>query len=367
MNPQRKADFEEKLRRLRSYMERNGYGAAILGRLDNTAWLTGGGDFKVLRCTETAFGVLLVTPERVTLVAQYMDIDRIFDDELIGLPVEKASLMWFEESREEKAMQLAGNVRVVSDLPIDGADYRILDLFWLHYPLTDYDISVMKDAAEQCDRMIHEIALNIEPGMTEKQIEAKIVSRYAEADMFTKVVLVGSDERLLKYRHPNASGKRVEKIVLLHPAACYRGIHINSTRMVSFGDIPQKLKEDYDLLNLLETQTMSLMRPGIRFRDILKERKRLLTEYGRGGEADLHYPGALTGYLLASAQPYLEDRMFTDRMSMDNFVTVSGAKVEEVSISGENGAELISAGYSWPTKTYCYEDNTYYLPTILQR
>lgn len=367
MNPQREADFEEKLRRLRSYMERNSYGAVILGRRDNTAWLTGGGDFKVLRDTEAAFGVLLITPEQVTLVAQYMDVDRIFDEELAGLSVEKVSLKWYEEPREQKALQLAGMVRVATDLPMEGADFRLWDLYWLHYPLTDYDISVMKEAAVQCDRMIYEIAQNIEPGMTEKQTEAKIVSRYAEADMTMKVLLVGSDERIVKYRHPNASNKHIEKIVLLHPAACYRGVHVNITRMICFGEIPKKLKEDYDLLNLLEAQTMAMSRPGMRFRSIFRERKRLLTEHGRQIEADLHYPGALTGYILGSAQPYLDDRTFTNRMSMDNFITISGAKVEEVSISGEDGAELISAGYSWPTKTYCYEDNTYNLPTILQR
>ena len=54
-------------------------------------------------------------------------------------------------------------------------------------------------------------------------------------------------------------------------------------------------------------------------------------------------------------------------MSMDNFITVRGAKVEEISISGPNGAELISAGHVWPTKTYKYQDSEYALPVILQR
>ena len=366
MNRPNPVDFAQKLHRLRSYMDQNGYGAVILGRRDSTAWLTGG-DFKVLRDTEAAFGLLLITPERVTLVAQYMDADRIFDDELMGLAIEKVSLLWYEESREARALQLAGDVRVASDLQMDGADFRLWELIWLHYPLTDHDVSIMKEGAVKCDQMIYDIALNIVPGMTERQIEAEIVSQYAKAGMIMKVVLVGSDERIAKYRHPNASNKPIENIVLLHPAACYRGIHINITRMVCFGEIPQKLQQDYDLLNLLEAQTMSMMRPGASFRSIFQERKRLLADRGMQREADFHYPGALTGYILGSAQPYLDDRTFTDRMSMDNFITVSGAKVEEVSISGEKGAELISAGHIWPTKTYIYQENAYNLPIILQR
>jgi hypothetical protein len=54
-------------------------------------------------------------------------------------------------------------------------------------------------------------------------------------------------------------------------------------------------------------------------------------------------------------------------MAMDNFITVKGAKVEEISISGPSGAELISAGFAWPTKAYRYQDSEYALPIILQR
>lgn len=54
-------------------------------------------------------------------------------------------------------------------------------------------------------------------------------------------------------------------------------------------------------------------------------------------------------------------------MSAEYFVTVRGAKVEEVCISGMNGAELISAGHAWPTKTYRCGNNSYGLPVILQR
>ena len=367
MNHPNTADFAEKTQRLRAYMEQNGYGAAILGRRDNTAWLTGGGDFKVLRDTEVAFGVLLVTMDRVVLVAQYMDAGRIFDDELEGLGIEKESLYWYEESREQRAMKLAGGVRVVSDVPVDGADCRLWDIFWLHYPLTDHDIAVYREAAQMCDRMVYDIAMRITPGMTEQQIEAEVIGEYAKANMTMKVVLVGSDERIARYRHPNPSPKKLEKVALIHPAASYRGLHVNITRMVYFGDIPKQLEANYDLLNLLEAQTMAMMRPGNSFMLLFEERKRILVAHGMGEEAGFHYPGAVTGYILGSAQPFLDGETIRDRMSMDNFITVRGAKAEEISISGPNGAELISAGHAWPTRTYRYQDSEYALPVILQR
>jgi Xaa-Pro aminopeptidase len=367
MNSPNAVDFAEKTKRLREYMDRSGYGAVLLARRDNVAWLTGGGDFKVLRDTETAFGVLLVTQDQIYLVAQSMDLDRIYDDELAGLGIEKVSLRWYEESREDKAVKLAGGVKVVSDSPVAGEDCKLWDIYWLHYPLTDSDISVYRQAAKTCDEMIYTVANRIEPGMTEQQIEADVIAEYARENFTMKVVLVGSDERIAMYRHPNASSKKLEKVVLIHPASSYRGLHVNITRMVCFGDIPAKLSANYDLLNLLEAHTMAMMRPGTPFMDLFEERKRILAAHDMADEWKCHYPGALTGYVLGSAQPFLNGELIRDRMSMDNFLTVKGAKVEEISISGENGAELISAGHVWPTKTYSYKNNDYALPIILQR
>ncbi len=367
MNITTAADFAEKTKRLREYMDKNGYGAALLGRRDNVAWLTNGGDFKVLRDTETAFGVLLVTADKVYLVAQFMDADRIYDDEAAGLGIEKVSLRWYEESREDKAVKLAGGARVVSDMPVSGADCRLWDIYWLHYPLTQSDIATYRLTAKACDEMIFAVANRIEPGMTEQQIEAELISEYVKNNFTMKVVLVGSDERISLYRHPSPSPKKLEKVVLLHPAGYRNGLHVNITRMVCFGEIPADLSAKYDLLNLLEAQTMAMMRPGAPFMDLFEERKRILAAHDMADEWKCHYPGALTGYLLGTAQPFLDGETIRDKMSMDNFITLKGAKVEEISISGENGAELISAGYAWPTKTYSYKTNAYALPVILQR
>jgi len=75
----------------------------ILGRRDNFAWLTGGGDNSVVRCSEQGFSLLVVTPGSVYHVAQVMDGPRILDEELGGMDVEPVFLRWYEHSREQRA------------------------------------------------------------------------------------------------------------------------------------------------------------------------------------------------------------------------------------------------------------------------
>lgn len=368
MNTPDRHDYEIKRARIAAYMDAHGYGAVILARRENFAWFTCGGDNKVLRNLDEGFGVLLITKEKVYLIAQYMDLDRIYDDELQGLGIEKVCLKWFEDSREERALKMAEGLRVVSDIALPGADQQLWDIWWLHYPLTENEISRYKAMCRLVDKMLLDVATRIRPGMTEIEIEAEIAYEYAKQGMLAKVLLVGSDERIAKYRHPVASNKKVEKLVLLHPAAEQHGLHANITRMVYFGDsLPDDLNRKYELLNLLQAQAMAMTIPGRLFSDLFDVRKQLLTEHDFGDEWQYHYPGGFTGYYLGSAAPFMNGERIRENMPTDYFITLTGAKTEELCISGAEGGVLISSGYEWPTRTYEWNGIRYNLPTILMR
>jgi Xaa-Pro dipeptidase len=368
MNTPLRKDFLEKKERLYGYMEQQGYDAAILSRRENFAWFTCGGDNKVLRNTDIGFGVLLITREKIFLIAQYMDLDRIYDDELQGLDIEKISLKWFEKFPTEKAMEIIGNKKVLSDTDIAGADCRTWDIYWLHYPLTKHEISRYKDIGSDVDEILYQVALKIQPGMTEVAIEAELSYEYAKRNMLPKVLLVGSDERIERYRHPVASLKKVDKTVLVHVAAERNGLHANITRMISFDDsLTEELYEKYELLNILQAQAMAMTIPGHPFRDIFEVRRKLLKDSGYADEWENHYPGGVTGYFLGSAQPFMNGETIKEKMPTDYFITLRGAKTEELCISNKAGGEVISCGQFWPTKTYEWETHKYNLPIILKR
>jgi len=368
MNIPNLKDFEEKKRRLRQFMAENGYDYTILARRDNFAWFTGGGDSKVLRNSDTGFGILVISRENVYFIAQFMDMARIADDELTGLDIEKITLKWQDASREEAALGLCRGGKVAADFDWPGADNRLKDLVQLHYPFTDLEIERYTRVGALCDKMLKAVADRIHPGMTEHEIEAEILFEYGKENMTPKVLLVGSDERIAKYRHPNASPKKVEKLVLLHPGAEKWGLHANITRMVYFGDkLPEDLQHKYDLLNLCEAQAMAMCRPGVRYHDILEERRRIFRESGCEEEFFNHYPGVITGYYFVDAQPIINNEAVVERIAYDWFITVTGAKVEELSISDPKGAKLLSATGVWPVKEYCYKGFKYNLPIIYQR
>ncbi|MGI5919393.1 MAG: M24 family metallopeptidase [Christensenellales bacterium] len=367
MNKPNPQDFAYKKERLRAYMQQNGFDAAILARRDSFTWFTFGGDNKIFYNTDTGFGLLAVTMDAVYLIAQVMDIDRIYDDELYGLDIEKIGIRWYDPSREDTALKLLSGKRIVSDIPLAGAECRFKEIVALQTPYTPWEIARYREVGRMCDAMLKDIADSVRPSMREQDIAGMILHEYAKVYSVPKVLLVGSDDRIAKYRHPNPSNKRVERVVLLHPAADIFGMHANITRMLCFGEPPKELVQKYDLLNNILAMTCAHLRPGARYDALLHERRRMLKEAGMEQEYYNHYPGATTGYYFGSSQPIIDNEEIVDTQCFDWFLTVTGAKVEELVMATPNGGEVLSAAGVWPLKRYVYGDFSVNLPALYIR
>lgn len=369
MNKPDIAEVREKRIRVTDYLVRNDYDAFIIGRQDNFAWFTCGGNNRVLTTSETGFTILVVTKDACYAVSQVMDGPRVFDEELEGLDIQPVFLKWYEESREKKAMDLVPGLRVLSDIPLPGAAYLPGEIYNLHYPLTAKEIDKCRWIGKETERIIRKVADEIKPGMTEHEAEAMFLYEYGLINATPEVLLVGSDERIPKYRHPNPSDKKMGRFVLLHPGLRKWGLHANVTRLVYFGDrVPDDIAEKYETASMLEAWAISMCRTGERFGRILEVRKQLLAEKGYGDEWKLHYPGGITGYLLCDPTVCATPGKTVEiNQVYDWFVTITGVKVEELSANTEKGREVLSVAGFWPVKRYECNGQAFDLPEILLR
>jgi Xaa-Pro aminopeptidase len=363
------ADFSEKLTKIRSYLERTGRTALVLGRRDNFSWLTGGGDNTVVRSSEMGFCLLVVTDRAIYLVAQEMDGPRILDEELQGIGVEPLFLKWYEKSREEKAAELIRGRDAVADVPLDGAMLLPREIAMLHYPLTAAEVERCRQIGRTTEEVIGRVAASVVPGMRECEIEARFLAEYAREGMSCDVLLVGSDERIARYRHPLPSEKPVERLVLLHPAVRKWGLHANVTRMVYFGNqIPEDVAARYEAACRIEAAAVSQCIPGRKFAGILETEKRAYQETGFPAEWRNHYQGGVTGYVLADAALCTDpSASVSANQTFDWFITITGVKVEELSLSGPAGPEVLSACGGWPLADFEHDGVRLRLPQIMRR
>lgn len=369
MNLPDKQEVKEKEKRVKAYMEQEGYDGVVIGRQDNFAWFTDGGNNRVITLTESGAAWLVITKSKKYLLAYVMDGGRIMEEELLNLDFEYVPLHWYEPSLEDKAVELINGQKILSDIPIKTAHVN-LDVFYeLHYPLTLGEIDKMRVLGATADEVLTKVANQVEPGMSEHEIEAKVLFEFGKLNIQCTVLLIGSDERISKYRHPLPSKKTLENYLLLAPVPKKCGLNCPLTRLVYFGNkIPEEVQRKYEAVRNIAIASISMCRPGIKFCDILAVQKSLYKEYGFEQEWKNHFQGGVTGYQLVNANHCNNaQRIIQTNEAYAWFITITGTKTEELSVNIQGEQEILTAAGKWPVKKCRFQGNVFSYPEIMLR
>ena len=362
------SDVKMKEERVHAFLEQEGLGALVIGRQDHFAWLTAGGDNRVITTSEMGFGYLVITRDQKWLVSHSMDGQRFIDEQVPGQGYELVTSYWHQASPEQKVATLTRGMAIGSDFALPGAQIYGSELVDLHYPLTDLDIERCRWIGLTTNRILTEAAHALQPGVTEQEVAARLLYEYALEGMTIDVLIVGFDERITRYRHPMPTENPLQRYALLHPAARRWGLHANVTRLVHFGDPPSLTKRAIDGVATIGGHVASMLAPGVLFSDILTEQIRLFRQVGYSGEWMHHFQGGITGYTLADATRCTDpEASIVERQAFDYFITISGAKFEELTLLTEGGPEFASLGPDWPTRTIQTPNGEIAVPDVLLR
>jgi Xaa-Pro aminopeptidase len=128
-----------KREKVRAWLREADLDGVIISRRDNFAWVTCGGDNRVINCSEVGVGHIVITQDKHYLVSYYMDSDRLLEDQVPGQGYEQVTLFWHEGDERLRARDLAG-ARVGADTHVAGATFAgeaIMDLQW---PLNELEV-----------------------------------------------------------------------------------------------------------------------------------------------------------------------------------------------------------------------------------
>jgi Xaa-Pro dipeptidase len=361
-------DVRLKMARVHAFLEREGLDALVLGRQDNFAWITAGGDSRVITTSEMGFAYLVIARDRRWLVSHSMDGQRFVDEQVRDQGYELVTLYWHEGSPGDRVLELTRDMQVGADFALPGARLYGSQIVDLHYPLTELDLARCRWVGRTANRILTEVARDLQPGVTEREVAAWLLGEYALAGMTIDVLIVGFDERIRRYRHPMPTGNALQRYALLHPAARRWGLHANVTRLVHFGEPPPEARRAIDGVATLGARVAGLLAPGVRFADILAEEKRTYAELGYPDEWHYHFQGGITGYTLADPARCLDpEARAVARQAYDYFLTLTGAKFEELMLLTEEGVEFASMGPGWPTRPVPTPGGDVVVPDVLFR
>lgn len=346
-------DFDSKLERIRALLERRQAEAVVIARRDNFAWLTGGGESGVILNQENGFVYLIVTRKARAAVALRADADKAEEELLKGLGFTFHKLDWKSAGIEAHIRSLLEGKRALSDIPLTGCTCDAAAIYELEYPMTETETGRYRELGRLTDMIMARTAKRMRQGMTENEIKAEVLHACADYGAEADVLLVGSDERIEKYRHCTPTDKKATRTVLLSPVLRKYGLHSNIARMVCFGSVPGEVRKRYDAVCQIQAEIIAASRENVAFRDIFRMQEKWYHRLGFGQEWLEHGHGAPVGYMLSDASVlYDEHRCMTSGQAYEWYVTVSGAKSAELVMNTGGRQEILSMTGEWPEKAY---------------
>jgi Xaa-Pro dipeptidase len=348
----RRDEVRTKVDRVRQWLEGRGSTALLLGSQPNFAWITAGGRNHVSIGESTGVASVLVTMESSYVVTTNIELRRIVEEEIAGLPFEAVDCAWYEEAGLSAAVaELCDTGDAVSDVPVPplSASGGFAHLRFVMQPTEAARYRALAtDAADAVELACREAT----PGQTEQDIAARVAHECIQKDILPLVDLVASDERIGRYRHPIPSDKRVERILLVALTGRRHGLHASLTRMVSFSRADPELEARYRSVTRVDALAIAESRPGRSLREIVLREADQYANEGFPGEWRLHHQGGLTGY--AGREIFATPRA-THRLEAGQVVawnpSITRVKSEDTVLIGENGFEILTSTAEWPQTT----------------
>lgn len=334
--------------RVRTWLKEQGYDGVILSRRDNFTWISGGAKNAVCTNAEAGIGYYVISAGEVKLLADSSDAPRM-GAEQNPLEGEVVLVPWYE-SMDAFVRKMADGKTYVSDTGIGGTKNVQSQLVDLRLRLDPEEVERYREIGQACAQIVEGVCRDAKPGQTEEEVAADLKCRCIRQGISPDCVLVGSDERILNYRHPVPTDKKIEKSLMVVLGGEKYGLNISMTRMVYFAPVPEEIRERYEKTAYIFACMQCMMKEGLSYREYFRKVQELYREAGWDGQWQKHHQGGPTGYACREfiAGPDTEGKMFCGEAFAWN-PTIEGTKCEETTCLTADGVETFTRTKEWPS------------------
>ena len=166
----------------------------------------------------------------------------------------------------------------------------------LEKALCDNEVGRYVHMGEVFSHVIESYMATIQPGDTEKEIAGRLGAKMWEDGLEPVLLLIASDERIYKYRHPVPTDKKLEKLLMISCNARYKGLVTKITRMLHFGKIPAEFQDQYRKTIEIENAMAAASKPGVDEIVPYNIAVKMYEEYGYHEMWKVHHQGGPQSY-----------------------------------------------------------------------
>ena len=371
---ERKTEAAEKVARVRKLLSERKLHGIVIATERNLNWLTAGGKDNVVWTQRETPVKLLVTADKLTLIADNIEGPRMVTEELEGLGYEWVRYMWHGSDSEALGPLIRGK-KVAFDTPAAAAAYKadpataVIDFQPVYYPVTRGELKKYRWLGRKTCEVLEQIAQAVRPGMTERDVQYLLAREFWYWDIVPTVLLTAVDDRFKLYRHPVVVGAELKRYVALNVCTRRWGLVISTTRMVHFGDPDPALAKAWEDGPKVHAAMWAASKPGRTLGDVIAAAQKSYAEMGFPDEWKLHHQG---GMILALERLYLvppgDRTKIIPGMVLAWNPTVQGTKFEDTMVVREDGTlENLTPAIKWPVVIVKVGDTTYKVPGLLVR
>ena len=344
-------EFEEKLARTRVYLEEKALDGIYLKRRCNFAWITCGGDNRIVDHSEDGWSGVLVTKDRAVLITDNTEMPRIIDEEVKGLHLETYEYSWYKSELKDSIVKVCGSDNVACDIELPGLKRLQQDFDRIQYQLTHPELDRFRELGSVTTQAFTKIGGEIELGMTELDVASMVSFELMKENIQPQLILIACDNRISDYRHPIPTMQKIERYVMYVTVAVKWGLNLSITRFVHFGEPSDELKRKHDAIINIDARLILNTRPGMKIVDIFEQHRENFTRFGFPDEWRKLHQGGSASYRIRDVKATL-DTLDTEIVMLNQAYawnpSITGIKSEDTILILEDKNEIISEDQNWP-------------------
>jgi len=289
------AELEAKHQKLVEWIRAQGLEGVLIRRNENVAWVTGGAvEVRVLTPAETGVASLLITAtgKRYYFTTEN-EAPRLNAEAFGTLDFEPVLFPWYADDTFPTAQRLAG-VQLGSDTP--GPGLIPVNLYPLREALSETEMARYRWLGEETAAATVESLHQVEPGLSEYDLEAITAANLLRRGILPSVYLYAVDDRIYKYKHAAARGRRLKQYAMLNLCSRKWGLAISITRFIHFGELPAELAVRFQSAAQVNAALLDATRVGATSAELFRVAQAAYAAEGFPGEEQFHHQGGPTGY-----------------------------------------------------------------------
>jgi antitoxin VapB len=216
-------------------------------------------------------------------------------------------------------------------------------MYPLRAALQETEIARFRWLGAQTADAVTAVLQRLEPGQTEYAMEGQIAAALLSRGILPSVYLMAVDERINKYKHAVARGRRLEKYAMLNLCARKWGLTVSITRFAHFGTLPAELDERFRASAQVNAALLDATRVGATSAELFRTAVDAYAATGFPGDENLHHQGGATGYWEREwvATPDGKETVVDNQAFAWN-PSIRGGKVEDTVLLHNGQIELLT-------------------------